>query len=70
MIHAHERTKPGHKRKFEVPEASEVAALIVGEQYGALDLVLPRKESLNAVDMRKWKQFDWEIACTIHFVAR
>ena len=38
MIHAHERTKSGHERKYNVPEASKVAALIVGEQYGALTL--------------------------------
>ena len=47
VIHAHEKTKPGHERKYNVPEASEVAALIVGEQYGALDIVLRRRGSLN-----------------------
>ena len=47
MIHAHEKTKPGHERKYNVLEASEVAALIVGEQYGALDIVLRSGGSLN-----------------------
>ena len=48
MIHAHERTKPSHKRKHNVPEACKVAAFIVGEQHGALDIFLRRKGLLNA----------------------
>ena len=47
VIHAHERTNPGHERKYNIPEASEVAALIVGEQYGALDIVLRRRGEVN-----------------------
>ncbi len=47
VIHAHERTKPGHERKFNVPEASEVAALVFGEKYGALGIVLSLKRILN-----------------------
>ena len=47
VIHAHERTKTGHERKYNVPEASEIAALIIGEQYGALEIVLRRKGHLN-----------------------
>ena len=38
MIHAHEKTIPGHVRKYNVLEPSEVAALVVGEQYGNLTL--------------------------------
>ncbi len=30
VIHAHERTNPGHERKYTIPEASEVAPLIAG----------------------------------------
>ena len=40
VIHAHERTNPDHERKYNIPEASEFAALIAGEQYGAQDIVL------------------------------
>ena len=43
VIYAHERTKPGHERKYNVLEASGVVALIVGEQYCALDIVLRRR---------------------------
>ncbi len=32
VIHARERTKPDHERKYNVSEASEVAAIIIGEQ--------------------------------------
>ncbi len=39
VIHAHNRTMPGHVRKYNFPEASEVAALVVGEQLGKLDIV-------------------------------
>ncbi len=47
MIHVHEKAKSGHERKVNVPEASEVAALIFGEQYGALDIVLRCRGSSN-----------------------
>ena len=39
-MHAHERRQSGHVRKHNLPEASEVAALIIGEQYGKIDIVL------------------------------
>ena len=42
VIHPHEKTIPAHVRKYNVPEASEVAALIVGEQHGKLDIVMKR----------------------------
>ena len=48
VLHAHERTRPGHERKYTIPESSEVAALIVGEQHGALDIVLRRKAQLTS----------------------
>ena len=47
VIHAHERTNPGHERKYNIPEACEVADLIAGEQYGALDIVLRRRGCVN-----------------------
>ena len=53
VIHVHERKNPGHKRKYNVPEASEVAALIVGEQYGALDIVLHRRGQIDANGFEK-----------------
>ncbi len=39
VIHAHGRNQPGHMRKCNIPVASEVVALIVGEQHGKLDNV-------------------------------
>ena len=36
----HTNKMPENIRKYNVPEASEVAALIVGEQHGKLDTVL------------------------------
>ena len=47
VIHAHSKVLPGHDRKYNVPEASEVAAFIVVEQHGKLDIVLRRHGSLN-----------------------
>lgn len=47
VIHAHERNLPGHARKYNLPESSEVAALIVGEQYGKLDILLRKRGQLN-----------------------
>ena len=45
VIYAHEKAIPGCIRKYNVPEASEVAASAVGEQHGKLDIVLkPRIE--------------------------
>ena len=48
VLHAHERIRPGHERKYNMPESSEVAALIVGEQHGPLDIVLRRKAQLTS----------------------
>ena len=31
VIHAHKKTIPGHVRKYNLSEATEVAALVVGE---------------------------------------
>ncbi len=53
VIHAHERTNPGHERKYNIPEASEVAALISGEQYGTLDMVQCLKGCVNANGFEK-----------------
>ena len=39
---------PGHVRKYNVPEASEVAALIVGELPGKLNIVLKRSSEYDA----------------------
>ena len=47
MIHAHEKTMPGHIRKYNLPEASEMAALAVGEQHGKLDIVLNRRSEFD-----------------------
>ena len=44
---------PGRERKYNVHEASEVAALIVGEQYGALDIVVQRPGRLDADGLEK-----------------
>ena len=48
VLHAHERVRPGHERKYNLPESSEVAALIVGKQHGPLDIVLRRKAQLTS----------------------
>ncbi len=45
--HAYSKAQPGHERKYNTPEASEVAALIVGEQHGKLDIVLRRRGQLQ-----------------------
>ncbi len=47
LIHAHSKINPGHERKHNVPEASEVATLIVGEHLGKLDIILRSNETLN-----------------------
>ena len=47
VIHAHKKTLPGHVRKYNVPEASEVAALVVGEQHGKLDIILRRRSEFD-----------------------
>ena len=47
VIHAHERNLPGHARKYNLPEASEVAALIVSEKYGKLDIVLRHRGKID-----------------------
>ena len=48
VIHAHEKTIPGHDRKYNSPEASEVPALIVNEQHGKLDIVLRHRSEYDA----------------------
>ena len=48
LIHAHEKAMPGHVRKYNVHEASEMADLIVGEQHGKLDIVLRRRSEYDA----------------------
>ncbi len=48
VIHAHQRTKTGHERKCNISEASEVAALIVDKQYGAIDIFLRRRGKIDA----------------------
>ncbi len=53
MIRTHERTKTGHDRKYNVPEESEVAALIVGEQYDTLDFVQRRRGRIVANGFEK-----------------
>ena len=52
-LHAHERIRPGHERKYNIPELCEVADLIVGEQHGPLDIVLRRKAQLASNDEEK-----------------
>ena len=53
ILHAHERTKSQHARKYNIPESSEVAALIVGEQHGPLDIILRRKADFNSNGLEK-----------------
>ena len=47
VIHAHAKNQPGHERKYNIPEALEVAVLIFGEQYAKLDIVLRRRGQLQ-----------------------
>ena len=47
VLHAHERTISVHVRKYDIPKSSEVALLMVGEQYGPIDIVLKRKAPHN-----------------------
>ena len=47
VIHAYEKTIPWHVRKHSVPEASELAALVVGEQHGKMDIVLKRRSEFD-----------------------
>ena len=53
VIRAHERAIPGHVRKCNVPKASEVAALVVDEQYGKLDIVLRLRSEYDANGFEK-----------------
>ena len=53
VIHAHKKTKLGHVRMYNVPEASEVAALVVGEQHGKLDIVLRRRSEFDENGLEK-----------------
>ena len=43
VIHTHQKTMPGHIRRSNVPEAREVAALVVGEQHEKLHIILRRR---------------------------
>ena len=52
VIHAHEKTKPRHERKYNLLESSEVA-LVVGEQLSALDIVFRERGCLNAEGFEK-----------------
>ena len=47
VMHAHEIHQTGHARKYYLPESSEVAALIVGEQYGKMDIVLRHRGQID-----------------------
>ena len=47
VIRAHEKTFPGHVRKYNVAEASEVAALIVSEQHGKINILLRRSSEYD-----------------------
>ena len=53
VIHAHEKATPKHIRKYNAPEASEVAALIIGEQYEKIDNVLRRRCEYDANGFEK-----------------
>ena len=48
VIHSHERTIPGHVRKYNVPETSEVTALVVGEHHEKIDIFLKRHSEFDA----------------------
>ncbi len=48
VIHAHEKNMPRNVRKYNRPEASEVTALMVGEQHGKLGIVLRRRSEYDA----------------------
>ena len=47
VMHAHERRQPGHTRKYNLPESSEFAAMVVGEQYGKMDIVLTHRGQID-----------------------
>ena len=49
----HTKNNSRHVLKYNVPGASEVAALVVGEQYGKLDIVLRRRSEYDANGFEK-----------------
>ena len=53
ILYAHDPTKSQHARKYNIPESSEVAALIVGEQHGPLDIILRSKADFNSNGLEK-----------------
>ena len=53
VFHVHEKTMPGHERKYNCFESSEVAALIFGEQHGKLEIVLRRRSEYDANGFEK-----------------
>ena len=46
-MHAHESCQPGHTRKYNLPESSEIAPLIAGEQYGKMNIVFKLRGQIN-----------------------
>ena len=48
VIHAHERTNPGHEWKYNLFVLSEISDFIVIEKFGLLGIVLWRKGCANA----------------------
>ena len=48
MIYAHEKTAPVHVRKYNVPEASEVAALFVPEEHRKIEIFLRCRSEFDA----------------------
>ena len=48
MIRTNEETMPVHVRKYNVTEASGVAALIFAESHGKLNIVLIRRSEYGA----------------------
>ncbi len=59
VAHAQERNLPGHARKYNLPETSEVAALILGEQYGKLDMVLSHRGKIDKDGNEKNRFFSY-----------
>ena len=53
MINAKEKIIPGDIRKCKVPESSEVAALVAGEQYVKLDIILRCRSECDSSGFEK-----------------
>ena len=47
VTHEHQRRQSGHSRMYNLPESSEVAALVVGEQYGKMNIVLRHRGQID-----------------------